>query len=145
MKVFSFDPGRTHILSLPTGADLLRSVREFAESESVHAASVTFIGSIRRADIAWYDQDAGEYENVILDAQMEVFSGMGSISLYEDRPFVHLHAGFSDREGNTRAGHINFGTEVFAMEVTVNELIGDPLVFWGQIDAGETTDEAGSS
>ena len=142
MKVFSFDPGRTHILSLSTGSDLLRSVRGFAERESVHAATVTFIGSIRRADIAWYDQDRGEYENTVIEEQMEVFTGMGSISLYEGRPFVHLHAGFSDRNGMTRGGHINFGTEVFAMEVAVNELVGDPLVFWGQIDSEPSPNES---
>lgn len=141
MKVFRLNPGRTFVLSLATGDDLLRSVREFAEQESLEAASVTFIGSIVRADIAWYDQEAGEYHNTLLDERMEVFTGMGSISLYEGRPFVHLHAGFSDRDGMTRGGHINFGTEVYAMEVTIQELEGEPLVFWGQIDAGESPHE----
>ena len=53
---------------------------------------------------------------------------------------MHCRAGFSDRQGTFRGGHISFGTEVYAMEVTVHQHQGEPLMFRGQTDAADAVD-----
>jgi predicted DNA-binding protein with PD1-like motif len=61
---------------------------------------------------------------------MEVVSGLGSVSEADGRPFVHIHVSLADREGHLIGGHVEPGTEVYAMEITIQELVGEPLVFW---------------
>ena len=132
MKVFSFDPGPVHLLSFSEGDDLLGSLTTFAETNGILGASITFLGSVSHADLAWYDPDAGDYRSIVLDEQLEVASGTGNISLYEGTPMVHIHGVFTDSTGNARGGHINAGTKVFAVEATIHELSGEPPVFWGE-------------
>ena len=131
MKVFNFDPGPIHLLSLSEGEDLVQSLTTFARSHGILAATVTFLGSVSRADLSWYDPADGDYCTFALEEQMEVAGGTGNISLFEDQPLVHIHAVFADSTGATRGGHINTGTTVFAMEATIHELIGEPPEFWG--------------
>ena len=133
MKVFSFDPGRIHLLSLREGDDLLQSLTEFARSNGILAATITFLGSVNRADLSWYNPDAGDYRTFTVEAQLEVAGGTGNISLFDGQPLVHIHAVFADSTGGIFSGHVNTGTTVFAMEAMVHELIGPPPEFWGTL------------
>ncbi len=133
MKVFGFGPGRVYLLSFDRGDDLLDSLAGFARSNGVPAATVTFLGSVSRADLSWYDPDTGDYRTLVREEQLEVAGGTGNISLHEGRPLVHIHAVFADSTGRAIGGHINPGTTVFAMEATVQQLVGDPPEFWGTL------------
>ena len=133
MKEFNFDPGRIHLLSLSQGDDLVDALTRFARSNDVLAATITFLGSVSRADLSWYDPDTGDYRTMVREEQLEVAGGTGNISLYEGQPLVHIHAVFADSTGQTIGGHINPGTTVFAMEATVQQLTGEPPEFWGTL------------
>ena len=133
MKVFSFDPGRTHLLSLSRGDDLLEVLASFARSNGILAATITLLGSVTRADLSWYDPETADYRTFVVEEQLEVASGTGNISLFEGAPLVHVHAVFADSSGKAFGGHINPGTTVFALEATVQELVGEPPVFWGTL------------
>ena len=99
MKVFNFDPGSIHLLSLSQGDDLLDSLTSFARSNGILAATITFLGSVSRADLSWYDPDTGDYRTFVREEQLEVAGGTGNISLYEGQPLVHIHAVFADSTG----------------------------------------------
>ena len=81
MKAFSFDPVRVHLLSLSQGDDLVDSLTGYARSNGVLAATVTFLGSVSRADLSWYDPDTGDYRTSVREEQLEVAGGTGNISL----------------------------------------------------------------
>lgn len=130
MKTFGFDPGRIHLLSLETGSDLFETVSAYVLENDIRAATVAFIGAVRRAQLSWWDQDEEKYRGFTVDEPMEVVSGLGSISEFDNKPFVHIHLTLADREGRVRGGHVEPGTEVYAMELTIQELVGEPLVFW---------------
>ena len=133
VRVFDFDPGRIHLLSFSRGDDLLDSLTAFARCRGILAATITFLGSVSRADLSWYDPDTGGYRTLVREEQMEVAGGTGNISLYDGQPLVHVHALFADSTGRTIGGHINRGTTVFAMEATVQQLEGEPPEFWGTL------------
>jgi predicted DNA-binding protein with PD1-like motif len=130
VKTFGFDPGRIHLLSLDTGSDLYETVTDYVVEHDIRAASVAFIGAVRRARLAWWDQQEEAYRGFAVDEPMEVVSGLGSVSEADGRPFVHIHVSLADREGHLIGGHVEPGTEVYAMEITIQELVGEPLVFW---------------
>ncbi len=91
---------------------------------------------MRKAKLAFYDQEAKTYEEFTVDEPMEMIICHGNVSLKEGSPFVHAHASFSDPQGQTVSGHLMQGTEIFVCEVTLQEWRGDPLAREQDEDTG---------
>ena len=124
MRAFHFEPASVHLVSLPTGEDLYSSLSAYAVEHSIRAASLTFLGAVRRASLRYYNQDEKRYQDFEVNKHLEVISGTGNVSVLDGDPFLHIHAAFADAEGKALGGHVNFGTEVFAIEVTLFQLDG---------------------
>jgi len=123
-----FTPGPVHIVKLPVGADIVRTITEFATDQGIEKAWVTYLGAVQRASLRYYDQDAKVYRDFDIDRHLEVLSGVGNISLLEGKPFLHTHAAFGDADGNAFGGHLNEGCRAFLIEVRIEELEGDALL-----------------
>ena len=124
MIEYSFEPGPIRLLRVAHGDDLIAALTQYAAERDIRAASLAFLGAVRRASLRYYDQEAKQYRDFTIDAHLEVVAGTGNISILEGKPFIHAHAAFADAEGKAYGGHVNEGTEVFALEVTVWELNG---------------------
>jgi len=125
---YRFEPGPIHLVRLNTGEDLLDGITEYATNAGIESAWLTYLGAVSRASLRYYDQDERVYRDFELDQHLEVLSGVGNVSLLDAAPFVHTHAAFADAAGNAVGGHLNSGTTVWALEVRIQELIGEPLV-----------------
>jgi uncharacterized protein len=123
-----FEVGRTHLLRLPTGSDIVTEITGFAEENGIEAAWLTYLGAVRRAALRYYDQNALEYRDLTIDRHLEVLSGVGNISLLDGRPFLHTHAVFGDDQGRAFGGHLAVGCEVWSLEIRLDELSGDAPV-----------------
>ena len=119
------DVGAVHLFRLPAGADLYEGISAYVSERRIEKASLTFLGALRRASLRYFDQEAKVYRDFILDRHLEILSGVGNISLFEGKPFLHAHAALGDEEGRAFGGHVNVGTEVFVTEVTLWELTGE--------------------
>ncbi len=124
MTASRFDPGPIHLLRLGPGEDLVGSITAYAKIHDIRSASVTLLGAVRSASLRYFDQHRKDYRDFRIARPLEVTSGIGNISILDDEPFLHAHATFSDEDGQTFSGHINFGTEVFHIEATIQELDG---------------------
>lgn len=133
-----FTRGPIHLLRLPTGSDIVTEITRFATEEGITTAWMTFLGAVRRAALRYYDQDDLFYRDFVIDRHLEVLSGVGNISLLEERPFLHAHAVFGDADGAAFGGHLATGCEVFALEVRLEVLVGDPPVRSLDADTGLT-------
>jgi predicted DNA-binding protein with PD1-like motif len=127
VKSYRMEEGATHVFRVPRGEGLVETVTAFAAEHGIEAAWFTYLGAVNRASLRYYDQDAGEYHNFVLDQDLEILSGTGNVSLLDGAPFVHTHAAFGDREGKAWGGHVNQGTNAFIIEVRLEELSGDRL------------------
>lgn len=125
---FEFEIGKTHLLKLDPGDDILESITAFAHERDIRAGWVNFLGAVQRASLRYYDQEAREYRDFTLERHLEVLSGLGNISMLDGKPFVHIHAAFGDESGDAYGGHIDVGCTAFLIEVRIDELIGDPPV-----------------
>ena len=125
MKAHAMETGRQFLLRFATGDDLLRGLTDFAKEHSIQAAWINYLGAISVASLRYYNQDEKAYEDFTIDRHLEVLSGVGNISLLDGEPFVHTHMAVADRDGNAFGGHVNEGTLVWALEVHVEELLGD--------------------
>ncbi|MFQ5945233.1 MAG: PPC domain-containing DNA-binding protein, partial [Anaerolineae bacterium] len=98
---------------LAPGNDLLKSIEGLARERGLETATFQCLGAVRNAKLAFYDQEAKEYEEFAVDEPMEMIICHGNVSLKEGQPFVHAHASLSDSQGGTVSGHVLPGTEVF--------------------------------
>ncbi len=128
MISYRMEPGPIHLVRLNTGADLLDGLTAFAEENTIEAAWLTYLGAVSRASLRYYDQDDRVYRDFEIDRHLEVLSGVGNVSLLDGRPFVHTHATFADASGKAVGGHLNSGTTVWAMEIRIQQLAGEPIV-----------------
>ncbi|MBN1139795.1 MAG: DUF296 domain-containing protein [Anaerolineae bacterium] len=118
--------GRSNLLRLPPGEDLLvglyRTCRERGISLGVFAAT----GSVRSATIGHLDRTCGETCRQILEADQELVHCAGNISLQADSLSIRAHAVLSDCQGRVSAGEL-LAAEVHVVELCVQELKGPPL------------------
>jgi predicted DNA-binding protein with PD1-like motif len=128
MKSRRYRPGATHLLSLERGDDIVDTITAYATANRIQAAWFTYLGAVSRAAVRYFDQNELVYRDFVLDRHLEVLSGVGNISLRDGAPFVHTHAAFGDADGSAWGGHLNQGCLVFALEMRIEELEGDPPV-----------------
>ena len=114
--------GRAFVGRLATGSDLVGEIEAYCAEQGVTAAQVTVIGAVRRARVAYYEQDAHRYAELESATHHEIVGFVGNVSLRDKRPFLHAHATFADASGATMGGHLLPGCEVFASEVMIREL-----------------------
>ena len=128
MRSFRFDPGTVHLLRLDTDDDLYDTITGYVKRHHIEAAWVTFLGAVKRASLRYYDQERQTYVDFSIDEPLEVVAGVGNVSVLDGEPFLHIHAAFADESGAGRGGHVNSGTIVFALEVSIQVLDGEAPV-----------------
>lgn len=128
MTHHSYQIRQVHLLRVETGDDLLEAIEEFVATQGIETAWVSYLGAVKRAALRYYDQTRREYGDLEINEPLEVLSGTGNVSLLDGRPFVHTHAVFADEEGRAFGGHLNYGCEVWALEVKIEEYEGEAPV-----------------
>jgi predicted DNA-binding protein with PD1-like motif len=122
-----FESGRQWMGRLESGADLWEWMERFGKANEIRSGWISAIGAVRRAVLAWYDQEGRTYLERRFDEPMEIVSCSGNFSLKEAVPFPHIHVVLSGRDLRCVGGHLLPGTEVFLVEYRIRELAGRPL------------------
>ena len=89
--------------------------------------SFTAIGAVKKAHVAFYDQERKEYLDSVIDEPAEILSCVGNVSQVEGEISVHAHITLGYNDGTCRGGHLREGTEVFACELSGLILEGEVL------------------
>jgi len=119
--------GKRIMARLTHGADLIDEIIAVAKEHHIELAQCWAIGAVKRARLAYYDQDGQAYWEFALDRHLEIVSLIGNVSLRDGQPAVHAHASFADEEGRMYGGHIAAGCEIFACELLLVEYSGEIL------------------
>lgn len=101
---------------LSHGGDLLEEITDICRKENIQLGWIGALGAVKRARLAFYDQETHEYQFFIVDKPLEITKLVGNVSLKDSHPFVHAHIMLADRAGNAYGGHLASGTVVFACE-----------------------------
>jgi len=121
--------GRAFIGRFESGKDLLEELNAFCKKENIRLGVFNLIGAVRNAKLGYYDQEKKQYTGCVeLNKKLEIASCTGNISIKDGEIFVHAHITLADMEGKAFGGHLMPGTEIFAAEFFVQELIGQVLV-----------------
>ncbi len=121
-----FEMGRNFLFRVPEGEDFIKYVQKFAEDKGIKVATVSAIGSLKRAKLGYYSMELGKYEEIKVEGLHELIIAAGNISIRDGEPFPHVHALLGREEGSTIGGHLISG-EVFVVEVYIAELKGEIL------------------
>ncbi len=119
--------GRCLIARLDHGIDIVNQIADSAKKEKIGTGIFSAIGALVQAELAYYDQVSHEYHKISIDKPVELVSCSGNISIRDNQPFAHAHAALSDSEGRVWGGHL-IGGKVFAAELCIQELLGEPLI-----------------
>jgi len=121
-KLLLNDGERVFMLIVDPGEEAFETIKAFAIKCDITAASVTAIGAFETATLAFFDLASKSYMNIPVDAQSEVLSLMGDITLDEKgKPNPHLHAVLGLADGHTRGGHFVKGYVRPTLEVIIRE------------------------
>ena len=120
--------GRTYIFRMKKGEDLLAAIVDFCPDNQIKCGVINAIGAVQNATMGYYNQKKKKYDKHVLDEELEIASLMGNVSIMDNRPMVHAHITLSDDEGGIIGGHLMSGTKIFACEIFIQELVGNPKV-----------------
>jgi predicted DNA-binding protein with PD1-like motif len=127
MGAREFARGRRVVARLPHGGDLLEEIAAVADAHGMQAAELRAIGALQVARLAFYDQATHEYGEFPVAAPVELVGLLGNVSRRDGATAVHAHATLAGHDGACVGGHVAPGCVIFACELILQELVGEPL------------------
>lgn len=122
-----FARGRRVVARLPHGGDLLAEIAAVTDEHGMAMAELRAIGALQRARLSFYDQSTQQYEEFSVDEPVELVSLLGNVSRRDGATAVHAHVALAGHHGGCIGGHVVPGCVVFACELVLQELVGEPL------------------
>lgn len=122
-----FAQGRSIVARLEHGADLLDEIVALAERHGIEAGALQGLGALQRARLAYYDQTGKTYGEFALEQPLEITALAGNLSRRDGEHAAHVHLTLAASDGRAFGGHAAPGCVVFACELVVTELLGQPL------------------
>jgi predicted DNA-binding protein with PD1-like motif len=122
-----FARGRRIVARLPHGGDLLAEIAAVAEEHGLIVAELRAIGALSAARLAFYDQEDRTYHEFGVHGAVELLGLLGTVSRRDGAAAVHAHATLAGRDGACSGGHVVPGCRIFACELILQELVGEPL------------------
>lgn len=127
MGAREYGRGRRVVARLAHDGDLLEEIGAVAEAHGIQAAELRAIGALKSARLAFYDQASHRYGEFAVDEPVELIGLLGNVTRKDGATFVHAHATLAGHDGACVGGHVAPGCVVFACELMLQELVGDPL------------------
>ncbi len=124
MKAKLTNAARICVARLDKGEHLLDSVIALVKEYQIKTGLVGVIGALQPAEIMYYQLEKKEYKSILIKESVELLSATGTVTLFDDNPFVHLHIVVGRQDGTTMGGHcgpastINITGEVTIIETT---------------------------
>ena len=112
---------------LSHGDDLLEEISNMCLRENIQLGWVEALGAVKKARLAFYNQETHEYQFFQIDRPLEITKLGGNVSLKDGHPFIHAHITLSDKAGNAYGGHLAAGTVVFACEFKLEVFDGPSI------------------
>lgn len=116
--------GDTLIARIDRGEEILQSLKTICEKENIRLASVFAIGAVDHAVVGLYRVEEKKYYKNTFDGEMEMTSLSGNVTEKEGQAYLHLHANFTDADGQVVGGHLNEAVISGTCEMFIHTLPG---------------------
>jgi predicted DNA-binding protein with PD1-like motif len=120
--------GSGFVLRLEQGDDILKTLREFADVQRLHASFFEGIGSLYKAVLGHYDfKDTKTYKYETFDEDLEILTLSGNVSTMNQKALPHAHVTLGRRDFSVIGGHLEDGSLANMVEVNITKLPGKLL------------------
>jgi len=122
-----YNGNKTFLARLKHGDDLVQAIKDAFDSAGIRMGVFMAIGAVKKAKIAFYDQQERIYREKLVEEPAEILSCVGNVSEKDGETFVHAHITLGMGDGSTKGGHLLEGTTIFACELYCVALEGEQL------------------
>lgn len=117
--------GKVIALRLEIGEDVITALTELCEKENIVYGQVSGIGAVKKVTVGLYSVSEQKYYSTTFEEAMEMVSLLGNISRKDGKPYLHLHASFSNNECRVIGGHLNEAVISATAEIIVTVFDGE--------------------
>jgi len=107
------------VLRLMRDEEIIASLAAWAGSAGIGSGMISGLGAMRDVILGYYDETSKAYLKREIPGPVEILSLSGGVAGLEGRPYIHIHAAVSDREGRAWGGHLFRGTVTATGELYV--------------------------
>lgn len=112
-----------HMLILKRGEEVVGSVTKFLRENGIKGGLISAVGAIEDIELGLYDFGKQEYKKRKFDdAEYELVSLSGNVSLKDDDIFAHIHASISNDKMELFGGHLFHAKVAVTVEISIIEL-----------------------
>lgn len=89
--------------------EIISALTDVCAKENLTVAQIQGIGGCESVTVGVFDAEKKAYNETTITGLLEMTSLDGNLTIYEDKPYLHLHAAFAYREGGEIrliAGHL---------------------------------------
>jgi len=114
----------TVVARLDRGEEVIASLIALCEQESIELGSANAIGAVSEATVGCFDTSEKKYYAKDYQGLYEIASLMGTISVQDGKPYLHIHAVIADKEGACIGGHLSRAIVSATCEIVIRTLPG---------------------
>jgi uncharacterized protein len=114
-----------YTLRLEQGDDILKTLRQFSDTEKIKAAFFEGIGSLYRAKLGHYDfKDTKTYKYETFNEDLEILTLSGNVSTMNSRALPHAHITLGRRDFSVIGGHLEDDSLANMVEINLVKMAG---------------------
>lgn len=109
---------------LDKGEEVVQTLKELCEKESITLGRVSGIGAVNFVDLGFFETEGKNYFTKEFTGDYEVTSLTGNISTMDGEIYLHLHITIGDKEYRAWGGHLNKAIVSATLEVIIDTADG---------------------
>ena len=118
--------GKTIVLRLDQGDEVLSSLSALCEKEHIRLAKVSGLGAISKATIGLLNTETHNYFSRTYEGMYEIATLTGNITTKEEKAYFHLHITIGNTEAEQcHSGHLNEAVISVTGEIFVDIVDGE--------------------
>jgi len=117
--------GSRYVVRIVRGEEVMSTLTQFLNDQSIKAASVSGIGAASRVKLRYYDEDLKDYQSKEFKGRLEIASLLGNISLLEGKIWPHLHIVLADTKYQCFGGHLEEAVISATCEIVLDPIQGE--------------------
>ncbi len=115
--------GRVVIARLEPEEDILHSIEKVATEKNIQSGYLSMIGAVAGVHLGYFDREEKNYKDFTVDEDLEIVSGTGNITKYDNNYVIHAHLIAADQTGRCYGGHLLEGCKVsVTIELIITEI-----------------------
>lgn len=98
--------GNTIIVRLDVGDEIMASLRKIVSDEGIKLAQINGLGGTSDFTIAVRNHATRQYDPIDYKGRYEIANLHGNVTMLNDEPYLHVHIGCGNENGEYRGGHL---------------------------------------